>query len=322
MLPLLFALAIVVVVSVPLLAVLGALDETLLAVGGVVVLAAVLGIMIAGGVMLVRDTERARRPRVDDVARALGLRHTPRRRPQEIVQLAAGRGARAVLYSVLETVDEEPVTVANFSASVGLLLEPVVPASGDRRRVVHRGIVTASLGRSLPHIALRSRSRRWLLERLRDRVGGQRRLSIGALDGAFAVYCPEGYERDALYLLTPDVAADLIDGFSGSDVHIIDDMIVAVSPAPFDLTDVSITRRLLESMRELRSEITDQAARYRDGRVAQPSHVLGTPNTSISPQARRLRSRVSDVWLALILGAVPLAALVVLIVAGVVSSAG
>ena len=45
----------------------------------------------------------------------------------------------------------------------------------------------------------------------------------GDFDKYFTLYCPEGFERDALYVFAPDLMALLIDEAGGKHVEVIDD---------------------------------------------------------------------------------------------------
>ena len=45
----------------------------------------------------------------------------------------------------------------------------------------------------------------------------------GDFDRHFSLYCPADYERDALYLFTPDIMARFIDNAAVLDVEIVDD---------------------------------------------------------------------------------------------------
>lgn len=92
------------------------------------------------------------------------------------------------------------------------------------------GFCAVRLATRLPHIVLRAQggpADRFTLAALPNRA---QRLSLeGDFDDYFTLYCPETYERDALYLFTPDVMARLIDRVRGFDVEIIDDWLFFTS---------------------------------------------------------------------------------------------
>ncbi len=96
-----------------------------------------------------------------------------------------------------------------------------------KRSTTHRwGYAAIRLGTPLPHIVLDAVGNNGLfgasnLPASFDR--GQRLRLEGDFDRYFALYCPEGYERDALYLFTPDIMARFVDHAALFDVEIVDD---------------------------------------------------------------------------------------------------
>ena len=77
----------------------------------------------------------------------------------------------------------------------------------------------------LPHIVLDATSNNGLFgSNLPSTFARSQRLSLeGDFDRYFSMYCPEGYETDALYLFTPDIMARFIDNAAALDVEIVDD---------------------------------------------------------------------------------------------------
>ena len=77
----------------------------------------------------------------------------------------------------------------------------------------------------LPHIVLDATSNNGLFgSNLPSTFARSQRLSLeGDFDRYFSLYCPEGYETDALYLFTPDIMARFIDNAAALDVEIVDD---------------------------------------------------------------------------------------------------
>ena len=69
---------------------------------------------------------------------------------------------------------------------------------------------------------------------------GQKLSLEGDFDKYFDTYCPRGYERDALYLLTPDVMAAFIDGARDFDIEIIDHRLILRSRADLVTTDPAV----------------------------------------------------------------------------------
>lgn len=113
------------------------------------------------------------------------------------------------------------------------------------------------------------------------RVDGTQRVSLeGDFDTHFALYAPEGYDRDARYLFTPDVMALLIDVTGDLDVELADDRLTVFSPRPWDLTDAATWSRIERLVEVLGGKAVRQAARYRDERAA--------PGEAVAADARRL----------------------------------
>ncbi len=124
---------------------------------------------------------------------------------------AAARGM--ILTRVMRPRTARPVEFGNHELSRGS------KASGITQ---YGGYAMIGLRRELPHIQVisnRTRLRRSLTPT--DDVARSQRLELeGDFDRHAALYCPDGYERDALYLFTPDVMDVLVDRVRGFDVEI------------------------------------------------------------------------------------------------------
>ncbi len=66
---------------------------------------------------------------------------------------------------------------------------------------------------------------------------GQHLSLEGDFDRYFRLYCPTGYERDALYLFTPDVMARFIDSAATLEVEIVDDWLFLYSSTELSTLD-------------------------------------------------------------------------------------
>src|SRR5690606_7535742 len=100
-----------------------------------------------------------------------------------------------------------------------------VTGSGKSRSVHQWGFLAVGLDRRLPHMVLDSRANNRMLG-LSNLPAGFRRDQILSLEGDFdryfTLYCPKEYERDALYVFTPDLMALLIDEAAPYDVEVVD----------------------------------------------------------------------------------------------------
>ncbi|WP_414172275.1 hypothetical protein [Clavibacter tessellarius] len=88
----------------------------------------------------------------------------------------------------------------------------------------------------------------------------------GDFDRHAALYCPEGYERDALYLFTPDVMAVLVDRVRGFDVEIRGDRLLLRSPADMVTLDPARWRDVIDATAALMAQV-DRWERWRDDRL-------------------------------------------------------
>lgn len=141
------------------------------------------------------------------------------------------------------------------------------------------------LPRELPHIVIDARSNGRLLSIL----PGTQRLSLeGDFDRYFTTYVPNGYERDALQLLTPDVMACLIDHGRAWDVEIVDDQLVVASRRFGRRSDRAECTALLAFSELIVEELGHQARHYTDPRAR-------NPRLAVAEAGRRLRRR-SAAW--------------------------
>jgi hypothetical protein len=75
-------------------------------------------------------------------------------------------------------------------------------------------------------------------------AAGQRLSLEGDFDQHFALHSPRGYERDALYIFTPDLMALLIDETGDFDVEIVDEWFFVYARGGWDLSNGTLWRRL------------------------------------------------------------------------------
>src|SRR5690606_19662771 len=110
----------------------------------------------------------------------------------------------------------------------------------------------------------------------------------GDFDRYFRLYCPREYERDALYVFTPDLMALLIDNAAPFDVEIVDDWMFVYSSKPFPAAQPAVYQRLLNIVETVGSKTLSQTDRYRDERAAVPFEA-----NVVAPQGTRLKRSVS-----------------------------
>ncbi|GAA2894715.1 hypothetical protein [Microbacterium esteraromaticum] len=197
--------------------------------------------------------------------------------------------------------------------------------SGKNKTTHNWGYVAVKLDVPLPNIVLDALGNNSLGSNLPSTFSKDQRLSLeGDFDQHFTLYCPSGYEADALYLFTPDIMARFIDHAAQLDVEIVDDWLFLYMRRPASTTDVSTWAWLFGTVGALMTKF-DQWARWRDDRLrlaqeavhhpvtqpgtataaplpfAPPVGMLTPPAPGVAPQGRRLRKGFSWVTLVIIL---------------------
>jgi hypothetical protein len=211
--------------------------------------------------------------RLDRFARANGLTFLPSGVPSypgAIFGLGQGRLAT----DHLATAAGRYLDLGNYRYSTG---------SGDDRTTHQWGFLALKLDRALPHIVLDAKANNGLFGTSTLPISFDRAqvLSLeGDFDRYFTLYCPKDYERDALYVFTPDLLALLIDESRQFDVEIVDDWMFVYSTARFDMTDADTLRRLFRVADTVGAKTLRQTARYADDRAS---------GGIIAPAGRRLR---------------------------------
>lgn len=161
---------------------------------------------------------------------------------------------------------------------------------------VDLGYLAITLPTRLPHMILDAKSNdRGPFSSLMKKPKAAQALSLeGDFDTHFRLYVPTGYERDALYVFTPDLMGLLIDETGDLDVEIRDDQLIVYRPGGFDLTDPAIWTRFERIRETVGAKAWTQTDRYTDDRATKLEF------GQVAPEGRRLRKRVPKVvWLVL-----------------------
>jgi hypothetical protein len=165
-------------------------------------------------------------------------------------------GSRAWVENAAHLHEPRYVEVGNYSYQTS------ERASG-RREI---GFVAIGLDRALPHMYLASTHRGDARAYVPQFKTDQHLSLEGDFDRWFRLYCPREYERDALYVITPDVMALMIDEAPGFDIEIIDDWMFVVARRPFDMSDGRVLDFAERVTATLGSQTARQSALYRDER--------------------------------------------------------
>lgn len=142
----------------------------------------------------------------------------------------------------------------------------------------HRGFLAIHLGGLLPHIILDAKANDGMWGGVGVHLTGQPIVSLeGDFNKYFTLYCPVGYERDALYILTPDLMADLIDESMAFDVELINEWMFVYAMQPFDSTDPAVYERLFRIVETVGRRAVRRATGYHDDQYSSPQAAAAKP---------------------------------------------
>ena len=114
----------------------------------------------------------------------------------------------------------------------------------------------------------------------------------GDFNKYFTLYAPKDYERDALYIFTPDLMALFIDNVAALDAEIVDNKLYVYSNAMLDFSDKKILDRVAAIVSVVGGKVLSQTDRYADANVGDRSQNI------VAPSGRRLRRGIS--WFAIV----------------------
>ncbi|MFT4230584.1 MAG: hypothetical protein QM602_09860 [Microbacterium sp.] len=267
--------------------------------------------VVVGIVFTARNigTMHVRRYRLDRFARANGMSYLPSLDKPPLPGMIFSVGNSRTSADLVRGEHPRFVEFANYSYETG---------SGKETTTHRWGYVAVKLDVPLPHIVLDALSNNGLFgaSNLPASFDKDQRLSLeGDFDQHFALYCPRGYERDALYLFTPDIMARFIDNAAALDVEIVDDWLFLYGRRSFSTLDPATWAWLFSVVGALLDKLA-QWARWRDERLrtateaiapasgedaapalpfAAPQALLSPP-PGVAPVGQRLRRRVP--WVA------------------------
>lgn len=212
--------------------------------------------------------------RIERAARANGLEFDPLPTAVPLVGMVAEQAANTLATDLLRSAD--PRRPAFTAATIG---------PGIARAARQGGILVLELDRRTPNIVVVNRRARGRHD-LRARFRGDQRLRLeGNFDRTFSLYCPAGYETDALYVFTPDVMARMLDLASDCHAELVDGFLVLTSGRPWSLGTPRGFAALVTLAVDLGGRVRSQTSRYVDDRADAPGEVAAP--------GRRLRRRVS-----------------------------
>ena len=151
----------------------------------------------------------------------------------------------------------------------------------------------------VPHLLLDAKANNGVWgTNLPETFASSQRISLGEpFDSHYQLYAPEGYGRDAFYLLPPNVMEALLNTRVVYDIEMVDDWLFCYTGSAQDLTNPD-TWRLLETIANgVLGSIAPVVGRYSDpralaGTAGNTGYGPGTP-VQVAPQGKRLRRGVS-----------------------------
>ena len=199
--------------------------------------------------------------RLDTFAKANGMIFSPTdpspRYPGAIFNIGDSRKA----LNHLRSATDRYLDIGNYQYSTG---------SGKSRSTHNWGFMALHLDRKLPNMVLDSKANNGLFggTNLPAAFAKNQILSLeGDFNKYFTLYCPKAYERDALYVFTPDLMALLIDNAAPFDVEIVDDWMFVYSATSFKSEDPAVYQRLFQIVDTVGTKALAQTDRYVDERV-------------------------------------------------------
>lgn len=197
-------------------------------------------------------------------------------------------------YDIFRSKNEKYFEIANHRYVVG---------SGKNQRIIERGYLMLKLNHKLPHMVLDSKENNTNLfglsiSNLPVAFNKSQILSLeGDFDSHFTLYAPKDYERDALYIFSPDLMAQFIDKTGDFDAEIVDDKLYIYSTKPFNYFNISLLSRLFHIINTVMNKTSYNSRNYKDEKVVD----FGKSNEQIADSGRRLKKGISISTIILIL---------------------
>ncbi|GAA3028667.1 hypothetical protein [Microbacterium dextranolyticum] len=218
-----------------------------------------LAIVVLVVVRVVRAANGARWYRLDRFAQANGMTWYPEANDPPLPGMIFGVGHSRRATDIVRGERPRLVEFANYSYKTG---------SGKNETTSTWGYVAVKLATPLPHIVLDATGNNSVFgSNLPASFDRHQRLGLeGDFDRYFTLYCPAGYERDALYLFTPDVMARFIDTAAALDVEIVDDWLFLYTSREASTVDPATWAWLFSVVRAILDKLA-QWERWRDDRL-------------------------------------------------------
>lgn len=165
-----------------------------------------------------------------------------------------------------------------------------ITGSGKNQQSHDWGYVAIPLKRQVPNMILDAKSNDigmfgLGITNLPTAFKGNQTLSLeGDFDKYFTLYAPKEYERDALYVFTPDLMALLIDNTATFDIETVDNKLYIYSSKQLNLLDPTLLEKLFQIIGTVGTKTVSQTAAYADERA------VGPAQGSVAEPGRRLKT--------------------------------
>lgn len=221
-----------------------------------------IAVLVTAVILVITKTRsrRLRAYRLDRFARANGMSYLVERPQPRLPGMIFNIGGSREATDIVRGSRPRLVEIANYQYTT---------ESSDDNKTIHRwGYVAIKLDVPLPNIVLDAKSNNLLFgSNLPISLKRRQRLSLeGDFDKHFTLYCPEGYETDALYLFTPDIMTRFIDHAAALDVEIVDDWLFFYAKRDLSTLDPETWAWLFSTVHALLDKF-GQWARWRDERL-------------------------------------------------------
>ncbi|KQQ67117.1 hypothetical protein [Microbacterium sp. Leaf320] len=235
--------------------------------------AAAVGITIA---VVSWRRSRVARYRLDAFARANGMGYEARVVDPALPGMLFTLGRSREATDLVRGTEPRFVEFGNYQYTTG---------SGKNSTTHRWGYVAVKLDVPLPNIVLDAKGNNGFGSNLPASFQREQRLSLeGDFDQYFTLYCPEGYERDALYLFTPDIMARFIDNAAELDVEIVDDWLFLYTQRKASTLDPATWAWLFGAVGAVIAKL-DQWERWRDERLLLENPTAATSASAVPPAA-------------------------------------
>ncbi len=172
-----------------------------------------------------------------------------------------------------------------------------VTGSGRSRQEHNLGYAKFHLTRNLPNIVLDSKKNNFLgITNLPTTYSRDQRLQLeGNFNDFYTLYAPKEYERDVLYIFTPDVMQAFIDAPIAIDIEIVDNELYIYADRMSDMTNAKNIEQMMHLVDILGSKVENTSDRYSDERIGNFAQNI------VADPGKRLKSSIGIVSIIVII---------------------